>query len=340
MGAPRGGTLRAWAELLRAPLLPSAAADVLAGWSLACTAAVGAAAHAEPALAAEAGARVCLTGWESLLRAVLCSTCLLAAGMAQNAAADAAEDRRLKPSRPIPRGDVSPAAAHATWIGLTAVALALAATLGAGMLRAAAGIAVLTALYHLGLKRRRLAGCLALGAARGLDLALGGLALRHVAGATTAGSGPTWATASGIDDIVLVALAYATYVTGAALHASTDDQPASAATRAWSAAGLLACVALLAGLAVFSLLGPPQAPGTSPWRLLAPLLPVLALARLVAAWRSAPAPVLTGVALSNVFLWDAAVVALGGTAASAAGALLVLALFAASRLLLRGFPPS
>lgn len=344
MRPARGGTLRAWAELLRAPLLLSPAADVLAGWSVAFGAGVGHG-RAIAGLASGADARVhdtpglALAGWDVLLRTILVGTCLLAAGMAQNGVVDAAEDRRAKPGRPIPRGALRPGAAHVAWVGLTLAALAVAGSLGRDVLLAAGAIAVLTAAYHLGLKRLRVVGCLVLGAARGLDLALGGLALVHASRAAPEGSPLALLARSNLDDFQLVVPAYAAYVACASLHASTDDEPA--AGRAWSRIGLGGAALVLAGLAALVLHALARDRLPHPLRLIGPALLLVALARLLVAWRSRPAPAVTGVALSNLYLFGAAIVSLVVQVPFGPGAAaLILLLFAASRLLLRTFPPT
>jgi len=344
LGAARGGTLRAWGELLRAPLLLSPAADVLAGWSVAFGAGAGyGRVFANRIIGEDArvvdAPGIAVAGWDVLLRTVLVGTCLLAAGMAQNGAADAAEDRRTRPGRPIPRGALGLAAAHAAWVGLTLAALGVATTLGPEVLQAAVAIAVLTAAYHLGLKRWRVAGCLALGTARGLDLALGGLALVHASRTAPADSLLARFSHSNLDDLQFVVPAYAAYMACASLHASTDDEPAT--SRGWSRAGLGAGALVLAGLAALALHAMLRDGLPWPHRLVAPALLLLALARLLQAWRSRPAPAVTGVALSNLYLLDAAIVALAAHVAFAlGGAALILLLFGASRLLLRGFPPT
>jgi 4-hydroxybenzoate polyprenyltransferase len=344
LDAARGGTLRAWGQLLRAPLLLTPAADVLAGWSVAFGEGIGYG-RAFAGLTSDAEARaydtpgIALAGWDVLLRTVLVGTCLLAAGMAQNGVADAAEDRRAKPDRPIPRGAVGPVAAHAAWVGLTLAALALASSLGREVLLAAGAIAVLTAAYHLGLKRTRVAGCLVLGAARGLDLALGGLALVNASRAAPAGSPLALLARSNLDDFQLVVPAYAAYVACASLHASTDDEPP--AGRVWSRLGLGGAALVLAGFAALAAHALSRGGLDHPLRLLAPVLLLVALARLLRAWRLRPPPAVTGVALSNLYLFDAAVASLVAHVPFGPGAAgLILLLFAASRLLLRTFPPT
>ncbi len=338
-----GGRLRAWLEVLRAPLLLSPVADVLAGWSVGFQEGLGYGRvfrplAGEPAEGVFARASFALAGWPLLLRAVVVGTCLLAAGMAQNAVADAEEDRRRKPSRPIPRGALGKGAVHAAWIVLTVIALAVAATLGRDVLVVAGAIVLLTGLYHAGLKRRRLEGCLALGALRGLDMALGGYALLHAARAAAPGSDAAALRYANLDDLALLVPVYAGYIACASLHASTDDEPRGLA---WSTFGVLvgaAVLLLLAGVMRAPLL---LSAAPEPHRWLAPGLLLVAVVRLLRAWRTRPPPSVTGVALSNIYFVGAAVVLMGRHAPLAlGGAALILASFGISRLALRVVPPS
>jgi hypothetical protein len=161
----------------------------------------------------------------------------------------------------------------------------------------------------------------------------------HVSRSAPEGSRLAALSHSNLDDLWLVAPAYAAYMACASLHATTDDEPAPG--RAWSRAGLGGAMLVLAGLAATMLHA--LARGGFDWshRVAGPVLLLVALARLLAAWRSRNAPAVTGVALSNLYLLDAAVVAMvAHVAFGLGGAALILLLFAASRLLLRTFPPT
>ncbi|MGC5566642.1 SCO3242 family prenyltransferase [Streptomyces sp. FR-108] len=144
--------MRAWAELLRLPALFTVPGDALAG-------------------AAAAGAR---PNPRTLL-AIGSSLCLYEAGMALNDWADRAEDAVDRPHRPLPSGRVKPAAALAAAGGLTLAGLALASRAGRRPLAVAGALAATVWSYDLVLKRTP-AGPLAMAAARGLDLLLGGVA--------------------------------------------------------------------------------------------------------------------------------------------------------------------
>ncbi|MFI1206173.1 SCO3242 family prenyltransferase [Streptomyces sp. NPDC020802] len=147
-----GPGLRAWVELLRLPALFTVPGDALAG-------------------AAAAGAR---PNSRTLL-AIGSSLCLYEAGMALNDWADRAEDAVDRPHRPLPSGRIRPAAALAAAGGLTAAGLALASRAGRRPLAVAGALAATVWSYDLVLKRTP-AGPLAMAAARGLDLLLGGVA--------------------------------------------------------------------------------------------------------------------------------------------------------------------
>ena len=312
------GRPRALLELLRAPLLLSPVADVLAGAAVACTAggawrlAAGDVPFAWP-FAGDGGRRVAL--------AAATGCCLLAAGMTLNALVDLPEDRVAKPQRPLPRGDLTPRFARGLYAGLTVLAVAL-ATGGAGFEASAVTllIVLVTALYHPRLKRRRVAGCLLLGSARGLDLALGGAAFAGTLG-------PGAVAAAGL---------YGLYMTGASLHASTDDE---AEPGIWSRLGLGLCVlALVAPLAAAL---PRRLVEGDPSAILALALALLAAARLVHAAATRPPPAITGVALSGLYPMLATLaLALGVPGARLPVALAVLLLFGFSRLLFRAFPPT
>ncbi|MFD0306262.1 SCO3242 family prenyltransferase [Streptomyces sp. NPDC127119] len=144
--------MRAWVELLRLPALFTVPGDALAG-------------------AAAAGVR---PNPRTLL-AIGSSLCLYEAGMALNDWADRAEDAVDRPHRPLPSGRVRPAAALAAAGGLTLAGLALASRAGRRPLAVAGALAATVWSYDLVLKRTP-AGPVAMAAARGLDLLLGGVA--------------------------------------------------------------------------------------------------------------------------------------------------------------------
>ncbi len=150
--------LLAWLQLARVTNLPTAWADVLAGYLL----------LGRPQEPVQWGALFLLMG---------ASTSLYTAGMILNDVADADEDARCRPQRPIPAGCIPLATARAAGWFLLVLGPALAFLAGAlqgGLVPGAValGLAVLVAGYDYGLKRLWL-GPLALAACRGLNLLLG-----------------------------------------------------------------------------------------------------------------------------------------------------------------------
>lgn len=92
MTSPRpAGRLRTWLQLLRAPNLFTVPGDPLAGYLLASAGFV------------EGG----------LWRAILASLCFYCAGLLMNDLVDLEEDRRERPSRPLPSGAATPGAVRA-----------------------------------------------------------------------------------------------------------------------------------------------------------------------------------------------------------------------------------
>ena len=156
--------LATWLQLLRVPNLPTVPGDPLVGYVLAAVSVGEAVAWHKAALAAGA----------ALL--------LYAAGLLANDFFDLAEDRRERPSRPLPSGRASPAAVIvvsgllATW----GVVAAFLATREAGM------VALLLALciyaYDGGLKRLPVVGPGVMGLCRGLSVLMGAAAAAGSAG--------------------------------------------------------------------------------------------------------------------------------------------------------------
>ncbi|MEV6246675.1 SCO3242 family prenyltransferase [Streptomyces sp. NPDC051742] len=152
MTGGRAGKARAWAELLRVSALLSVPGDALAG-------------------AAAAGARP----GRGTLHALGASLCLYEAGMALNDWADRTEDAVERPHRPLPSGRITPGAALAASVALTATGLGLAARAGRPALAVATALATTVWAYDLGLKHTP-AGPATMATARALDFLLGATA--------------------------------------------------------------------------------------------------------------------------------------------------------------------
>jgi 4-hydroxybenzoate polyprenyltransferase len=193
---------------VRFPLLATAAADPLAGWSLAA--------------AADGGG----PAW-TLAGATLASLALYAGGMALNDFFDRRRDAVLHPTRPLPSGAAGPAAAFRLGLLLLLAGAAIGTLAGERPALVAALLAFVVLAYDALLKRSRLAGSLAMGAARGLSLCLG-----------AAAGGDLWA---GLGAAVLVG-AYVAAVTAAS---TCEERPRR--SRAVAALGLAAAAVPLVG---------------------------------------------------------------------------------------------
>ena len=154
---PHRGRFAAWAQLLRLPNLFTVPGDPLAGFALA------------GGLAAGADLLV-------VLPCAAASLMLYCAGMILNDVFDRKEDARDRPGRPIPAGQVSPAAAAAAAVVLLAGGIALAATVSLSALAVAGALALAIIAYDAGGKRIRVLGPVTMGLCRGLSLLMGATA--------------------------------------------------------------------------------------------------------------------------------------------------------------------
>lgn len=137
--------LASWLRLLRVGTLFSPAADVVAG--------------------------ACLIGlpWSfELVRAMVASVLVYAAGMVLNDHADRAEDAVQRPERPLPRGEIAPRAAVGAGVALLALALAIAPWRAYW-----AVLAMLVLAYDYVFKRRVEFAAPAMGLLRALNLVAG-----------------------------------------------------------------------------------------------------------------------------------------------------------------------
>ena len=197
----------AWLQLIRLPNLLTVPGDPLAGFLLACGAAG-------------------VFPWARGAAAMLAALCLYAFGLVLNDWADCEEDRRERPGRPLPSGRVSRGAALALAAGLALAGLGAAFAGGAACGLTALALVVMVAAYDLGLKSVPGAGPLAMGACRGLSLAMG----------AAASGAESWATA-----VVLAAAAGLTlYVAAVTLVASRETETLRVGLRRWAPASVLA----------------------------------------------------------------------------------------------------
>lgn len=337
---PLHGKRRALLETLRAPLLLSPIADVSAGACLIL--------HSPMSQASDVSGIV----W-AWVTASCTGVALLAAGMAHNALADIEEDRISKPSRPLPRGAVSRDAVLQAWRVLLVLGLVFASLTSGMTLLIALCIVLLSLSYHSFLKTWRVPGCLALGGARALSLLLGVVAVGNLDSPYTFSvvwnSAPQYVIP--ILPLSAIVIAYFAYIAGASLHASTDDSPISSP---WSGVGVGICVTVLVALLAGALyLGFDQEAlnpvhQASIWSPLTYLAGVVTLAwatlRILKARRRLSPPALTGILLSGMFLFGAAVCFLSNNNGSSPWALIigvtVFLLFTGSRQIQKSYPPS
>lgn len=101
------------------------------------------------------------------------SVCLYAGGTTLNDAFDAPIDAQDRPERPIPSGRVSRRAAFGLGLALLLVAVGIAFIVAGGPAAAAAGLVATAIIAYDGLLKGSVAGFLAMGATRGLNVVLG-----------------------------------------------------------------------------------------------------------------------------------------------------------------------
>lgn len=153
----QGGRATAWFQLLRPPNLLTVPGDSVAGFAAAST----------------------LTGAppdSSLALAIGAGLCLYMFGLVTNDVFDLAEDTRDRPQRPLPSGLVPVTHAYAAAAALVLTGVVLAFFAGPLSGYAALAISCTVVLYNAVLKHNRLAGPIAMGLCRGLDVMLGAAA--------------------------------------------------------------------------------------------------------------------------------------------------------------------
>lgn len=116
-------------------------------------------------------------GEASLLRAALAAAAVGTAANVHNDLQDLAIDRVNRPDRPLPAGELTPAAARVLAATLAVLGAGLAVTVSALHAALALGSLLLLAVYNVRLKRTPLWGNLAVAAVLGLALPFGGLAV-------------------------------------------------------------------------------------------------------------------------------------------------------------------
>jgi 4-hydroxybenzoate polyprenyltransferase len=284
--------LRPYAQLVRLPALPTALADVCLG------------ALAAGALPAR---------WAPFGLLLVASGCLYCAGMVFNDFFDLEQDRRERPSRPLPAGTVSTRAAVRLGALLLAAGVLFALLAGwaagsalPGLLSALLAGAVL--LYDARLKRTR-AGPLGMGACRFLNVLLG----VSVTGTLARPVGPHLALVVGL------------YVVGLTWFARTEARTSSQSELAGAAAVLLASLLLAVPLPAH-----PQGGASSP--LFPYLLVALGFAVGLPAWQAiqSPTPARVQAAVRRALFCLIVLDAVLATARAGTAGLLILLLLAPS----------
>lgn len=248
--------LRPWLRLVREPLAPTAAWDVLAATAMGLGAAgLGVGALGVGRWAAMAGTSLLVYG----------------AGMAGNDLADRDRDRHIAPDRPLPHGDISPRAARIFVLVLAGAAVVVGGGTGAGRWVTAAALA-LAATYNLVAKHHLVPAALAMGGVRFTNASIG------LAPLLVAGTVPPW--------VLLGPLAVGTYSASIIVLSTTEDGTALhregwmriLAAAAFLLAGVTAVLAggpgmgaflgatLAAGVVLSTLAGRTPRPGPSPKR--------------------------------------------------------------------------
>ena len=150
----RRSKLEAWCRLLRAPNLLTVPGDPIAGYVL-----------AGGVFAAGQRLNVLLCAGASLL--VYC------AGLILNDVFDLDEDRRRRPERPLPAGEIRPITAAIVAVVLLAGGYGLACLAGTLASIVACALLVAVGVYNGGAKRIPVVGPINMGMCRGLSLLLG-----------------------------------------------------------------------------------------------------------------------------------------------------------------------
>jgi 4-hydroxybenzoate polyprenyltransferase len=201
---------KAYAQLVRLPNIFTAMADIALG-----------------------GAAAIATGtpwsrWPAFVAVLVASSCLYAAGMVWNDFFDIEQDRRERPFRPLPSGQVSRRAGAIIGLILLLVGVALAMAVGMTSVVLAVLLVLAIMLYDAWLKRTP-AGPMAMGSCRFLNVLLG----FSLAGDTLLWSGR-----------IYVALAVGLYIVGVTWFARTEALQSNRSALGGAAGVMLAALIL------------------------------------------------------------------------------------------------
>lgn len=249
-----------WAQLVRLPTVFTVIAQVLAAF-----------------LIAAGSSAAALDAWPRMLAILVAGTMAYWAGMILNDVWDLEEDRRERPSRPLPSGQIAVATArNVAWglLGGSIVFAALAGVLPAADAAAtlvpaviAAALAVCVVLYNGPLKSTPLAP-IVMGVCRLLCFLLGASPLSS-AGAAEFMQPQTWF----VEHVVAIAVGFGIYITGITTVARLETEGDN---RQDLNIGMLVSIFGAAALA----LAPTLAPAGTPW-VFAPDLRFVALIGLI-----------------------------------------------------------
>jgi len=221
--------VRAYLQLVRAPNLITSAADVVAGFSLMTWLADTPFGHPR---------------WHKLAVLVSISMALYASGVIFNDCLDADRDRRLRPERPIPSGAVPLRRAFALGAFLTVAALVAAMLLSWAAVLFSGLLTVSIWTYNSPLRRSALAGALAIGACRGLNMLLG----------MSTGMSLSYFSFRNYPELAIAPALLAAYAIIVTLVATYEDRPAGRAG-AWVLTGAAVAMSLVLLGALFGVVG-------------------------------------------------------------------------------------
>lgn len=156
---PKVSRLRAWGRILRLPNLLTVPGDPIAGFLL----------------VTQGSVRLLPGVW-----AAAAGLCFYAAGLIVNDLCDIETDRRERPDRPLPSGQIRPIAAVAAALLLLAAGQAFTCLLDPQAWWIGFMLVLTSFLYNLGFKSIPVLGPLTIGACRGLNVMLGASAVPSV----------------------------------------------------------------------------------------------------------------------------------------------------------------
>lgn len=261
--------------------------------------------------------------WLRLAAAACVSLLMYSAGVIWNDLFDLAEDRRDRPCRPLPAGEIRPLTAAVVASVLAAASVAIATVIGRPTLYVTLALGLLVLAYNARAKRNAVLGPLTMGLCRGMSVLVGASAVG--------------AAAAMVVPAVLVAAAGATiYIGAVTILAAGEARPT--AVRAKAMMIFLAAGAWLTGLVIC--VQPATADARWAMTAMAALTVVWIARRLAALGAGEPAPsvvqrTIGGLIRSLILIQATAVVSTGRPGLYAAAVL--IACFFISGLLARRF---